>query len=102
MNIAVWIASGLLAAAYLFIGGTKLLKSKERLAENPSMTGGRGSPSGPAVAHTGVAPILAPAVRAPLSGTTPSPMAADPAASSVEFDGKKKLKSPRHCGRRIV
>ncbi len=39
MNIAVWIASGLLAAAYLFIGGTKLLKSKERLAENPSMAG---------------------------------------------------------------
>ena len=39
MNIAVWIASGLLAAAYLFIGGTKLLKSKERLAENPSTAG---------------------------------------------------------------
>lgn len=37
MNIAVWIASGLLAAAYLFVGGTKLLTSKERLAENPSM-----------------------------------------------------------------
>ncbi|AGB22044.1 hypothetical protein Mycsm_01649 [Mycobacterium sp. JS623] len=39
MNIAVWIASVLLAAAYLFIGGTKLLKSKERLAENPSTAG---------------------------------------------------------------
>ena len=37
MNIAVWIVSGLLAAAYLFVGGTKLLTSKERLAENPSM-----------------------------------------------------------------
>ena len=36
MNIAVWTVSGLLAAAYLFIGGTKLLKSKEQLAENPS------------------------------------------------------------------
>lgn len=39
MNIAVWIASGLLAAAYLFVGGTKLLTPKERLAENPSMAG---------------------------------------------------------------
>src|ERR1700733_16103558 len=39
VNIAVWIASGLLAAAYLFVGGTKLLTSKERLAENPSMAG---------------------------------------------------------------
>ncbi len=39
MNIAVWVASGLLAAAYLFIGGTKLLKSKERLAESPSTAG---------------------------------------------------------------
>ncbi|MEU9807953.1 DoxX family protein [Mycobacterium sp. NPDC050853] len=37
MNIAIWIASGLLAAVYLFIGGTKLLTPKERLAENPSM-----------------------------------------------------------------
>jgi hypothetical protein len=37
VNIAVWIASGLLAAAYLFAGGTKLLTSKERLATNPSM-----------------------------------------------------------------
>ena len=37
MNIATWIASGLLAAAYLFVGGTKLLTPKERLAKNPSM-----------------------------------------------------------------
>src|ERR1700730_1767607 len=37
VNIAVWIASGLLAAAYLFAGGTKLLTPKERLAKNPSM-----------------------------------------------------------------
>ncbi|HEV7583613.1 MAG TPA: DoxX family protein [Mycobacterium sp.] len=37
MNIAVWIASGLLAAAYLFVGGTKVLTPKERLAKNPSM-----------------------------------------------------------------
>ena len=39
MNIAVWIASGLLTAAYLFVGGTKLLIPKERLAENPSTAG---------------------------------------------------------------
>jgi len=39
VNIAAWIASGLLAAAYLFVGGAKLLKSKERLAENPSTAG---------------------------------------------------------------
>ena len=42
MNIAVWIASVLLAAAYLFIGGTKLLTFKERLAENPSTAGALG------------------------------------------------------------
>jgi hypothetical protein len=39
VDIAVWIASGLLAAAYLFAGGTKLLTPKERLAKNPSMAG---------------------------------------------------------------
>ncbi|MGJ6121479.1 DoxX family protein [Mycolicibacterium sp. Y3] len=39
MNIAVWIASGILAAAYLIVGGTKVLMSKERLAENPSTAG---------------------------------------------------------------
>lgn len=39
MNIAVWIASGLLAAVYLFAGGTKLVTSKEGLAKNPSMAG---------------------------------------------------------------
>jgi DoxX-like family len=37
VNIVVWIASGLLAAAYLFAGGAKLLTPKERLATNPSM-----------------------------------------------------------------
>jgi hypothetical protein len=39
VNIAIWIASVLLAAAYLFVGGMKLLTSKERLAENPSTAG---------------------------------------------------------------
>ena len=36
MNIAVWIASGLLAAAYLLAGGMTLLTPKERLAKNPA------------------------------------------------------------------
>ena len=39
VHIAVWIASVLLAVAYLFVGGTKVLTSKERLAENPSTAG---------------------------------------------------------------
>ncbi len=36
MNIAVWIVSGLLATAYLFVGGLQLLTPKERLAKSPS------------------------------------------------------------------
>ena len=44
MNIAVWIASVLLAAASLIIGGTNLLKSNERLAENPSTAGAARTP----------------------------------------------------------
>jgi hypothetical protein len=79
VNIAVWIASGLLAAAYLFIGGTKLLKSKERLAENPSTAGAAEALSATSIKLiggvevagalglilpwlTGIAPILALAV----------------------------------------
>jgi hypothetical protein len=37
LNIAVWIASGLLATAYLLAGGMTLLTPKERLAKNPAM-----------------------------------------------------------------
>jgi hypothetical protein len=79
VNIAVWIASVLLAAAYLFIGGTKLLKSKERLAENPSTAGAAEALSATSIKLiggvevagalglivpwlTGIAPILALAV----------------------------------------
>jgi hypothetical protein len=63
VNIAVWIASVLLAAAYLFIGGTKLLKSKELLAENPSTAGEVAGALGLIVPWlTGIAPILALAV----------------------------------------
>jgi len=36
VNIAVWIASGLLATAYLLAGGLKLVTPKERPAKNPS------------------------------------------------------------------
>ena len=32
MNLALWIADGLLAAAYLFAGGGKLIISKEKMA----------------------------------------------------------------------
>ena len=78
MNITVWIASGLLAAAYLFVGGTKLLTSKERLAENPSMAAAAEALSATSIKLiggvevagalglllpwlTGIAPILTPA-----------------------------------------
>jgi hypothetical protein len=84
VNIAVWIASGLLAAAYLFAGGTKLLTSKERLAENPAMAGAAEALSatslkligGVEVAgalglilpwFTGIAPILTPAAAVGLA-----------------------------------
>ena len=32
MNLALWIVAGLLAAAYLFAGGSKLIISKEKMA----------------------------------------------------------------------
>ncbi|WP_255377886.1 MULTISPECIES: hypothetical protein [unclassified Mycobacterium] len=37
MNIAAWIASGLLAAAYLATGGITPLTTRERLLTNASM-----------------------------------------------------------------
>ena len=84
MDIAVWIASGLLAAAYLFAGGTKLLTPKERLAKNPSMAAAAEALSatslkligGVEVAGalglilpwlTGIAPILTPAAAVGLA-----------------------------------
>ena len=84
MNIAVWIASGLLAAAYLFAGGTKLLTPKEHLAKNPSMAAAAEALSatslkligGVEVAGalglilpwlTGIAPILTPAAAGGLA-----------------------------------
>ncbi len=84
MNIAVWIASGLLAAAYLFVGGTKLLTPKERLAENPSTAGAAEELSATSIRliggvevagalglilpwFTGIAPILTPAAAVGLA-----------------------------------
>ncbi len=84
MNIAVWIASGLLAAAYLFVGGTKMLTPKERLEKNPSMAAAAEALSatslkligGVEVAGalglilpwlTGIAPILTPAAAVGLA-----------------------------------
>lgn len=37
MNVAVWIVSGLLAAAFLMAGSMKLAKSKEQLVADPRM-----------------------------------------------------------------
>jgi DoxX-like family len=84
VNIAVWIASGSLAAAYLFVGGTKLLTSKERLAENPTMAGAAEALSATSIKLiggvevagalglilpwlTGIAPILTPAAAVGLA-----------------------------------
>jgi hypothetical protein len=84
VNIAVWIASGLLAAAYLFVGATKLLTPKERLAENPSMAGAAEAFSATSIKLiggvevagalglilpwlTGIAPILTPAAAVGLA-----------------------------------
>jgi len=38
VNIALWIVSGLLAVAYLAVGGMKIALPKERLAENPNLS----------------------------------------------------------------
>ncbi len=84
MNVAVWIASGLLAAVYLFAGGTKLLTPKERLAKNPSMGGAAQAFSATSIKLiggvevagalglilpwlTGIAPVLTPAAAVGLA-----------------------------------
>jgi hypothetical protein len=84
VDITVWIASGILAAAYLAIGGTKLLSSKEKLAANPSMGAIAEEFSGPAIKSigavevagalglilpwaTGIAPVLTPAAAVGLA-----------------------------------
>ena len=84
MNVAVWIVSGLLAAAYLFVGGTKVLTPKERLAQNPSMAAAAEASSATSIKLiggvevagavglilpwlTGIAPILTPAAAVGLA-----------------------------------
>ena len=37
MNITLWIVSGLLAAAYLAVGGMKIVLSTKQLANNPNL-----------------------------------------------------------------
>ena len=77
MNVALWIVSGLLAAAYLAVGGLKLVKSPKQLAENPNTAAVAEELSPPAIKAigaievagalglvlpwlTGIAPILTP------------------------------------------
>jgi len=36
MNVALWVVTALLALVYLAAGGTKLVKERERLADNPN------------------------------------------------------------------
>jgi hypothetical protein len=84
VDVAVWIASGILAAAYLFVGGTKLLTPRERLANNPSMAGAAEAFSATSIKLigaaevagalglilpwlTGIAPILTPAAAVGLA-----------------------------------
>lgn len=57
MNIALWIASGLLAAAYVAVGAMKILTSKERLAKNPNMAAITEEYSEPAIKLIGVAEV---------------------------------------------
>ena len=77
MNVALWIVSGLLAIAYLAIGGMKIVKSPKQLAENPNTAAVAEELSTPAIKAigaievagalglilpwlTGIAPILTP------------------------------------------
>jgi hypothetical protein len=57
MNIVLWIASGLLAATYLAVGGMKLLVPKERLAKNPSMAAITEEYSEPSIKLIGVVEV---------------------------------------------
>lgn len=77
MNTALWIVSGLLASAYLAVGGMKIVMSTKQLANNPNMAAiadGLSSPSIKAIGAvevagalglilpwlTGIGPILTP------------------------------------------
>ena len=77
MNIALWIVAGLLAIAYLAVGGMKIVMSTKQLAENPNTAAVAEELSAPAIKAigalevagalglilpwlTGIAPILTP------------------------------------------
>jgi hypothetical protein len=77
MNIALWIVAGLLATAYLAVGGMKIVLSKKQLAENPNTAAVAEELSAPSIKAigtievagavglilpwlTGIAPILTP------------------------------------------
>jgi hypothetical protein len=77
VNIALWIVAGLLAVAYLAVGGMKIVKSPKQLAENPNTAAVAEELSAPAIKAigtievagalglilpwlTGIAPILTP------------------------------------------
>ncbi len=77
MNIALWVVAGLLSIAYLAVGGMKIVKSPEQLAENPNTAAVGEELSAPAIKAigaievagafglilpwlTGIAPILTP------------------------------------------
>ncbi|MFD7834434.1 DoxX family protein [Streptomyces sp. NPDC059761] len=70
MNIAYWIVAGLLALFYLYGGGVKAVRSRERL--QPMMAWVDSTPM-PAVRAIGVVEVLGAAglVLPPLTGITP-------------------------------
>lgn len=77
MNTALWIVAGLLASAYLAVGGMKIVMSTKQLANNPNMAAIADELSAPTIKTigaieiagalglilpwlTGIAPILTP------------------------------------------
>lgn len=77
MNIALWIVAGLLATAYIAVGGMKIVMSTKQLADNPNLAAIAEELSAPAIKAigaievagavglilpwlTGIAPVLTP------------------------------------------
>ena len=59
MNLALWIVAGLLAAAYLFSGGAKLIVTKEKMAGMSTSAGWVGDFSAGSVKAIGALEVLA-------------------------------------------
>jgi hypothetical protein len=57
MNITLWIVSGLLAAAYLAVGGMKVVMSTKQLANNPNMAAIADELSAPSIKTIGAIEI---------------------------------------------